>query len=74
MKSAFHFQMSTIVFVIDIPCPSKDTFGDRNIHKVFSALSFSIIFIKPFTSNLITQHFEYPFEIQSVLNETLFLH
>ena len=35
--------------------------GDRNVHEVFSALNFSIIFIKPFTSNLITRLFQYPF-------------
>ena len=40
--------------------PLKRMFGDRNVHKVFSALNFSIIFIKPFSSNLIMQPFQYP--------------
>ena len=38
--------------------PLNRMFGDRNMHEVFSALNFSIIFIKPFFSNLITQPFQ----------------
>ena len=41
--------------------PLKKMFGDRNVHKVFSVLNFSIIFINPFTPNLITEPFQYPF-------------
>ena len=31
--------------------PLKRMFGDRNVHKTFSALNLTIICIKPFTSN-----------------------
>ena len=41
--------------------PLEKMFGYRNVHKVFSALNFSIICIKTLTSNLITQPFQYPF-------------
>ena len=47
--------------------PLEKMFGYRNVHKVFSALNFSIICIKTYqdicikTSNLITQPFQYPF-------------
>ena len=34
--------------------PLNKMFGDRNAHKAFSVLNFSLIFIKPFSSNLAT--------------------
>ena len=71
IKWAFHFQMSIIVFIINILCASQRILGDRNLHKAFSALNFAIILIKSFTSNLITQTFQYPFQM---LNGTLIFH
>ena len=55
MKCAFQFQMSTNVFVMIIHLMLfKRMFGDRNVHKIFSALNFAVICVKPFTSNRTT--------------------
>ena len=53
MKWAFHIQMSNC-FRNQYLIRLKRMFGDRNVHKTFSAVNLTIICIKPFTSNYTT--------------------
>ena len=59
----------TVVFVQYILCLSKGCLvHDRNVHKTFSALSFTVISVVAFTCNNTT------FSVSFLLNEILFLH